>query len=146
MSDEQMIYIGPEEDLTQVRQRLENTQSRRLTLVLPSQTQLRSHVAWKLLRARARELGKDVLIVSADPQIRSVAQAVKFKVATSYERSHNEQGRQASRPGRSAANKGKAVRLPYNRNAAEPRSSPGQRSARTGGRPPASPIAPHQPI
>ena len=141
-----MIYIGPEEDLTQVRQRLENTQSRRLTLVLPSQTQLRSHVAWKLLRARARELGKEVLIVSADPQIRSVAQAVKFKVATSYERLHSEQeGQQASRPGRSATNKGKAVRLPYNRNAAEPRSSGGQRSTRATRGMPASPSDLRQP-
>ncbi len=87
MSEEQTIYIGPEDDLTSVRERLEGIQSRRVTLVIPNQTQLRSHVAWKLLHARARELSKDVLIVSSDPQIRSVAQAVKFKVAHSLESS-----------------------------------------------------------
>src|SRR6266700_1284767 len=87
MSDEQTIYIGPEDDLTSVRERLERITSRHVTLVLPTQTQLRSHVAWKLLHARARELGKDVLIVSSDPQIRSVAQAVKFKVVPSLEAS-----------------------------------------------------------
>jgi hypothetical protein len=54
-------------------------------MVIPPQTQLRSHVAWKLLYARARELGKEVVIVSSDPQVRSVAHAVKFKVANSLE-------------------------------------------------------------
>lgn len=101
MSDEQMIYIGPEEDLTQVRQKLEAAKPRRVTLVLTPQTQLRSHVAWKLLHARARELGKDVLIISSDPQVRSVAQAVKFKVATSLEASRSGKSRPPTRPSRS---------------------------------------------
>ncbi|GCF07447.1 hypothetical protein [Dictyobacter arantiisoli] len=94
MSDEQTIYISPEDDLTTVRERLEQLQTRKVTLVIPAHTQLRSHVAWKLLYARARELGKDVLIVSSDPQVRSVAHAVKFNVAHSLESS--QQGR--SRP------------------------------------------------
>src|SRR6185312_13552432 len=100
--DEQMIYIGPEDDLTSVRERLESIQSRHVTLVIPAHTQLRSHVAWKLLHARARELGKDVLIISSDPQIRSVAQAVKFKVAHSLESSLVGKSRSAgsSRPSR----------------------------------------------
>src|SRR6266568_8002550 len=101
MSDEQTIYIGPEDDLTSVRERLERITSRHVTLVLPTQTQLRSHVAWKLLHARARELGKDVLIVSSDPQIRSVAQAVKFRVANSLEAAQDNKPRPATRPGRS---------------------------------------------
>lgn len=87
MSDEQTIYISPEDDLTTVRERLEEGQTRKVTLVVPAHTQLRSHVAWKLLYARARELGKDVLIVSSDPQVRSVAHAVKFTVAHSLESS-----------------------------------------------------------
>ncbi|GHO92602.1 hypothetical protein KSF_026500 [Reticulibacter mediterranei] len=104
MSEEQTIYIGPEDDLTSVRERLESIQSRRVTLVIPAQTQLRSHVAWKLLHARARELSKDVLIVSSDPQIRSVAQAVKFKVAHSLESSPIIRSRPTtSRTGRSSA-------------------------------------------
>ena len=86
MSDERTIYISPEDDLTTVRERLEQLQSKRVTLVIPVQTQLRSHVAWKLLYARTRELGKEVLIVSSDPQVRSVAHAVKFKVAHSLNR------------------------------------------------------------
>jgi hypothetical protein len=110
MSEEQTIYIGPEDDLTSVRERLEGIQSRRVTLVIPNQTQLRSHVAWKLLHARARELSKDVLIVSSDPQIRSVAQAVKFKVAHSLESSPIVRSRPTnSRTGRSnAASRSKA--------------------------------------
>jgi hypothetical protein len=112
MSEEQTIYIGPEDDLTSVRERLESIQSRRVTLVIPNQTQLRSHVAWKLLHARARELSKDVLIVSSDPQIRSVAQAVKFKVAHSLESSPIIRSRPApSRTGRSnAASRGKTAK------------------------------------
>ncbi len=82
-SDEHTLYVKPEDDLTAVRVFLEQIPLRRITLVIPVQTQLRSHVAWKLLHARARELGKEVLIISSDPQIRSVAQAVKFKVAHS---------------------------------------------------------------
>jgi hypothetical protein len=85
MNDEQTIYISPEDDLTTLRERLEQIPSPKITLVIPNQTQLRSHVAWKLLYARARELGKEVLIVSSDPQIRSVAHAVKFKVVHSLE-------------------------------------------------------------
>ncbi len=97
-----MIYVSPEDDLTSVRERLEGVPSKRVTLIIPSHTQLRSHVAWKLLHARAREMGKEVLIVSSDPQIRSVAQAVKFKVANSLEASQSGQIRSAgsSRSGR----------------------------------------------
>src|SRR5947209_17124360 len=82
MSDEQTIYIGPQDDLTNVRERLERIPAHRVTLVIPSQTLLRSLIAWRNLYARAQELGKEVLIISSDPQIRSVAQAAKFKVAS----------------------------------------------------------------
>src|SRR6266487_488012 len=103
MSDEKTtIYISPEDDLTSLRERLEKIPARSITLVIPTQSQLRSHVAWKLLRARSRELGKEILIVSTDPQIRSVAQAVKFKVAHSLESSPTGKSRPPSRPGRAA--------------------------------------------
>ncbi len=85
MSDELTIYINPEDDLTTVRERLEQILASRLTMVIPPQTQLRSRVAWKLLYARAQELGKEVVIVTSDPQVRSIAHAVKFKVAHSLE-------------------------------------------------------------
>ena len=107
MSDEQTIYISPEDDLTTVRERLEAISSRRVTLVIPSHTQLRSHVAWKLLYARSRELGKEVLIVSSDPQVRSVAHAVKFKVAHSLESNPQGRSRPTARPTRSTNGRGK---------------------------------------
>ena len=52
MADEQIIYLSPEEELTSVRERLERVPTRRIILVIPAQTQLRSHVSWRLLRAR----------------------------------------------------------------------------------------------
>ena len=82
MSDEQTIYISPQDDLTNVRERLERIPTRRVTLVIPSQTLLRSLIAWRNLYARAQELGKEVLIISSDPHVRSVAQGAKFKVAS----------------------------------------------------------------
>ncbi len=88
MSDEKTtIYISPEEDLTSVRERLEKIPAHYITLVIPMETQLSSHVAWKLLRARVRELGKEVQIVSDSAQVRSVARDVNFKVASSLEAS-----------------------------------------------------------
>ena len=71
MADEQIIYLSPEEELTNVRERLEHITARRIILVVPAQTQLRSHVSWRLLHVRARELNKDILIISTDRQIRS---------------------------------------------------------------------------
>ncbi len=100
MTDEQVIYLGPEEELTNVRERLERIPSRRIILVVPAQTQLRSHVSWRLLHVRARELNKDVLIISADRQIRSVVKAAGFKVADSLESTPTSKPRPTSRPGR----------------------------------------------
>ena len=107
MNDEKTtIYISPEEDLTSVRERLEQIQARYITLVIPMETQLRSHVAWKLLRARVRELGKEVQIVSDSAQVRSVARDVNFKVASSLEASPTGKSRPpSSRPGRILGNR-----------------------------------------
>ena len=122
MSDEQMIYISPDDDLTSVRERLEGVLSKQVTLIIPPDTQLRSHVAWKVLHARAREMGKEILIISSDPQIRSVAQAVKFRVANSLAASQSGQVRSgSSRSGRvSAGGKGKSS------SASSQRSAPGK--------------------
>jgi baseplate J-like protein len=107
MSDDQTIYISPDDDLTTVRERLEQIPSRKITLVIPNQTQLRSHVAWKLLYARTRELNKEVLIVSSDPQVRSVAHAVKFRVAHSLESTSNSgRSKSGSRVGTGRSNAG----------------------------------------
>lgn len=103
MSDEQTIYISPADDLTTVRERIEQIPARRITLVIPDQTQLRSHVAWRNLYLHARELGKEILIISRNAQIRSVAQAAKFRVAHSLEATPTGKSRVASRPGRGGA-------------------------------------------
>src|SRR5258707_13617213 len=100
MADEQIIYVSPEEDLMNVRERLEQAPARRIILVIPPQTHLRSHVGWRVLHARMRELGKDVLIISSDRQIRAVAKAVDFRVADSLESPSSNRSRPPSRPGR----------------------------------------------
>ena len=76
-----IIYINPEEELTHVRERLEAVSGQDIILVVPATTTLRSHIGWRLLQARARELGKNVLIVTADRQIRATAKAAGFTVA-----------------------------------------------------------------
>jgi len=73
MADEQIIIVQPEEDLTHLRERLEQVQNRYIILVVQPPTQLRSHLSWRLLHSRVRELGKDVLVVTSDRQIRSIA-------------------------------------------------------------------------
>ena len=81
MAEDQPIYLSPEDNLTIVRERLRQTASRRIVLVVPSETQLRGHVSWRLLHDTARDLGKDISIISPDRQIRSVAKEVGFKAA-----------------------------------------------------------------
>ena len=83
MADEQIIYLSPEEELTNVREKLEQVPSRHIILVIPQQTQLRSLVGWRLLHSRARELNKEILIISSDRQIRSVVKAAGFRIADS---------------------------------------------------------------
>lgn len=119
MADEQIIYVSPEEELTNVRERLEQAPARHITLVIPPQTHLRSHVGWRVLHARMRELGKELQIISADRQIRAVAKAVGFRVADSLESPSNK-SRPPSRPGRSTSGGKTSLR---------PRSAPSRRSS-----------------
>jgi hypothetical protein len=102
MSDEQIIYLDPDDELTKVRERLEGIRARRVVMIVPQQTQLRSHVGWRLLRARVREMGKEVLVISADRQIRAVAKAAGFRVAESPDSSSSGKSRAGSRAGRNA--------------------------------------------
>src|SRR5579863_6319486 len=101
MAEEQIIYLSPEEDLTTVRERLERAQAKRIILIIPPQTQLRSNVSWRLLHARADALGKDVLVISSDRQIRTVVKAAGFRVAESQESQPSAGTRPGSRPIRS---------------------------------------------
>ncbi len=79
---EKVLYLGADEPLSTVRERIEGARAQSVTLVIPSQTQLRSHVAWRLLQKRAHELGKTIAIVSADRQIRALARSVHFRVVS----------------------------------------------------------------
>jgi Baseplate J-like protein len=132
MADEQIIYISPEEELTNVRERLEHTAAKRIILVIPPQTQLRSHVGWRLLHARTREMGKDVVIISSDRQIRAVAKAAGFRVADSLESPSTNKSRPASRPARNVGGGKTPSRprslfgkgMPENRSTIQPAASP----------------------
>src|SRR5579864_4580398 len=85
MPDEQIIYLDPNDELTTVREKIEEIRARRITMVVPQQTQLRSNVGWRLLHARARELGKEVQVISPDRQVRAVAKAAGFRVSQPQE-------------------------------------------------------------
>lgn len=101
MAKEKIIYLGPEEEMTNVRERLENTDAGYIILVIPPQTHLRSHVGWRLLHSHVRELGQNVLIISSDRQIRAVAKAAGFRVADSLESPPSDRPRPNNRPVRS---------------------------------------------
>ena len=102
MPEEQIIYLDPGDDVTKVRERLEQVPAKRIIMIVQQQTQLRSHVGWRLLHARAREMGKDILVISTDRQVRAVAKAAGFKVAESQE-SPVSKSRPPSRPTRSGS-------------------------------------------
>ena len=53
MPDEQIIYLDPNDELTRVREKIEEVPARRIIMVVPQQTQLRSNVGWRLLHAHA---------------------------------------------------------------------------------------------
>jgi hypothetical protein len=79
--DKQILYISPDEDVTSIRERLAQASTPDVAIVIPPQTHLRSHVAWRLLQRSAQALGKDISIVSSDPHIRAIARSVRLKVA-----------------------------------------------------------------
>lgn len=81
--NEQVLYIGPEENITDVRERLNRVESQQITLVVPAQTQLRGQVSWKLLSGRARERGQEICVVSSDPYVRAMARSVRLHVTKS---------------------------------------------------------------
>src|SRR5579875_200850 len=109
MAGEQPTFLNlsPEESLTNVHERLRLIPERRIVLIVPQQTQLRSLISWRLLRGYARELNKDVLVISADRQIRSVAKEAGFRVAESLAVPPSSRKR-GSNPGRGATGTGAA--------------------------------------
>lgn len=127
MTNEKIIYLGPEEELTSVRERLEHTQAGHIMLVIPPQTQLRSHVGWRVLHSRMRELDKDVLVISSDRQIRAAAKAAGFRVAESKESPPSPRTRPGSHPVRTGEGS-----KPFQRTRSQPgRSNQDYRSMRS---------------
>src|SRR5207244_4180919 len=53
--DKQVLYISPDEDVTSIRERLAQASTPDVAIVIPPQTHLRSHVAWRLLQRRAQK-------------------------------------------------------------------------------------------
>jgi hypothetical protein len=74
------VYIDTSETITDVRERLARLPQQSIALVVPQPTQLQNIVAWKLLARCVEELGKEVLIVSSDRQIRALAKSVKLEL------------------------------------------------------------------
>src|ERR1700730_8966989 len=98
MPDEQIIYLDPNDELTRVRERIEEVPARRIIMVVPQQTQLRSNVGWRLLHARSRELGKEIQVISPDRQVRAVAKAAGFRVSQPQEGSSTGKTRTSLQP------------------------------------------------
>jgi len=138
MADEQYIYLSPEEDLTSVRERLKKIPNRHIVLVVPPQTQLRSHVSWRLLHSSAKQQGKDVSINSPDRQIRSVAKAVGFRVVDSLEAPGSSKSRTGSGPSRLGIGSKTSSRTPPSKGSPPPQrpSSPVKGNKADQGSPP----------
>jgi hypothetical protein len=75
-----VLYIGPNENITTVRERLSATPAQNISLVLFKGTRLKGYVAWKLLKNYARELQQEISIISADPSICNIARTMEFRV------------------------------------------------------------------
>jgi hypothetical protein len=75
-----VLYIKPEENITSVRERLNATHAQNVSLVLFKGTNLKGYVAWKLLKNYARNLQQQISIISADPQICTIARTMEFTV------------------------------------------------------------------
>jgi UDP-N-acetylmuramyl tripeptide synthase len=75
-----VLYIKPEENITTVRERLSATPAQNISLVLFKGTNLKGYVAWKLLKNYARNLQQKISIISADPQICTIARSMDFNV------------------------------------------------------------------
>jgi len=139
MADEQkIVYLSHDDDLTTVRERFQQTPSRRIVLIVPPQTQLRSHMSWKLIHGYARESGKDVFVVSNDRAIRAVVKAAGFQVADSLEATPPSRGRYGSRGGRTDTRAGGSaasrLRTPPTRGP-EPSTGAGRSTAPSSGQP-----------
>src|SRR5579884_977014 len=98
MAGEQPFYlnISPEENLTDIRERLAQIPNRLIVLIVPRQTRLRNLHSWNLLHHYADDLGKEVWVISDDSPIIEVARRAQFRVGSPGG------GRRGSNAGRAA--------------------------------------------
>ena len=120
MTEDKPIYISAEDDVTTVRERLSTTASRYVTLIIPEQSQLRSLTAWRILHKSARELGKEVSVISTDPLVRSVAKEANFSVAPSPTSTLSSKAGGRTGKSRPPSRPGGTVKLSGSENASEP--------------------------
>ena len=77
-----VIYIEPEDDITDIITKIENSKSKIVALVPPKKAGVfRSVVNIKLIAKSALTSGKNVVLVTADPPIIKLAAATKIPVA-----------------------------------------------------------------
>ena len=81
-----VIYIEPEDDITDIITKIENSKSKIIALVPPKKAGVfRSVVNIKLIAKAGKTAAKSVVIVSADPSITKLAAATKLPVAKNLE-------------------------------------------------------------
>lgn len=111
MAGEQPFHlnISPEENLTNIRERLEQIPDRLIVLIVPRQTRLRNLHSWNLLRRYADEMGKEIWVISDDGPIIDVARRAQFRVGSpgSIRRGSNPgRGAKSATARRDASNRG----------------------------------------
>ncbi len=80
--NKEVIYLEPEDDITDILTRLQQAEQKLVALVPPKKaTVLRSAVNMKLVARVAKECDKVAVIVTADPAIIKMAMAAKVPVA-----------------------------------------------------------------
>ena len=79
-SEEYQVYVGTDETMTDVRERLAALPYESIILVVPHQTQLRHAIAWRVLARWSEEQGREIAIASSDKQIRALAHTVHFRL------------------------------------------------------------------
>jgi hypothetical protein len=84
---EQIIYLDLDDEITTIREKLEQAQARRVLLVVPERAAvLQSLVNLKLLRRYADGLAKQVILVTGDHTTRELARSLGLAVVSSVER------------------------------------------------------------
>ncbi len=80
--NKEVIYLEPEDDITDILTKLQRAKQKLVALVPPKKaTMLRSAVNMKLVARAAKECKKVVVIVTADPAILKLAMAAQIPVA-----------------------------------------------------------------